>query len=394
MFGREPRWGGLIGCNLSDILVPTPSLIIDQQTLINNAERAKKHAEDIGLTFRPHLKTHKSVEIARAQMLSEKGPATVSTMTEARYFAASGVMDLIYAVGITPQKLPIVSEIRDTGVDLKIILDSVEAAEFVSTFCRKNAVYIPCLIEIDCDGHRSGLKPNDPTIVKIAKTLSDGAVLKGVITHAGESYHALTPELMTLAAENEAKAINIAANMIREAGFRCDIVSVGSTPTFFGTKTKPEGITEIRAGVYLMGDLFMMNKGIHEIEDIAATVLTSVVGHQRDKGYIICDAGWMALSQDRSTARQEIDWGYGLVCDIHGKPLRDLDIRVTSCNQEHGIIQATSGAPLRPEDFPIGTRLRIMPNHACATLGMHRKYFFLGTDETIFRVSYPARGWE
>ena len=161
MFGRDARYGGLVGCDLNDIHVPTPSMIIDQVKLIANCERGKRRAEELGVTLRPHLKTHKSIEIARAQMLNEKGPATVSTMTEARYFAANGVMDLIYAVGISPQKLPIVSEIRATGVDLKIVLDSVEAARFVSKFCRQHAVFIPCLIEIDCDGHRSGLRPND-----------------------------------------------------------------------------------------------------------------------------------------------------------------------------------------------------------------------------------------
>ncbi len=393
MYGRDPRYGGLVGCGLDDVHVPTPSLIIDQAKLIENCERAKRRAEELGVTLRPHLKTHKSIEIARAQMLSEKGPATVSTMTEARYFAANGVMDLIYAVGISPQKLPVVSEIRATGVDLKIVIDSVEAALFVSKFCRQYSVFIPCLIEIDCDGHRSGLKPNDPTIVEVARSLSDGAVLRGVITHAGESYHALTPALMRLAAENEAMAANQAAQLLRDAGFRCDIVSTGSTPTFFSID-HVEGVTEMRAGVYVMGDLFMSNLGVVGIENIAATVLTTVIGHQRERGLVICDAGWCALSQDRGTRTQAIDYGYGLVCDIHGVPLRDRDIHVVSANQEHGLIQAVTGSPLDVRDYPIGTRLRIMPNHVCATMAMHHKLLYLGTDETIFRQSVRAHGWE
>lgn len=393
MYGRDVRYGGLVGCDLEDIHVPTPSLIIDQVKLIDNCERAKRRAEELGVTLRPHLKTHKSIEVARAQMLSEKGPATVSTMTEARYFAANGVMDLIYAVGISPQKLPIVSEIRDTGVDLKIVLDSVEAALFVSKFCRQYSVFIPCLIEIDCDGHRSGLKPNDPTIVEVARAMTDGAVLRGVITHAGESYSALTPALMRVAAQNEAKAAVQAAEMLREAGYRCEIVSTGSSPTFFSLD-KAEGVTEMRAGVYVMGDLFMSNLGVVRIDQIAATVLTTVIGHQREKGQVICDAGWCSLSQDRGTRNQAIDYGYGLVCDVKGVSLRNHEVRVVAANQEHGIIQAVSGEPLRPEDFPIGTRLRIMPNHVCATMAMHHKLFFIGTDGEIFRQTARAHGWE
>lgn len=393
MYGRDARYGGLVGCDLNDIHVPTPSMIIDQVKLIANCERGKKRAEELGVTLRPHLKTHKSIEIARAQMLSEKGPATVSTMTEARYFAANGVMDLIYAVGISPQKLPIVSEIRATGVDLKIILDSVEAARFVSKFCRQHAVFIPCLIEIDCDGHRSGLRPNDPTIIDVANAMTDGAVLRGVITHAGESYHALTPALMRVAAQNEAKAANQAAKFLRDHGFRCEIVSTGSSPTFFSLDNA-EGVTEMRAGVYVMGDLFMANLGVVRIEDIAGTVLTTVIGHQKEKGQVICDAGWCSLSQDRGTRNQAVDYGYGLVCDIHGVPLRNNEVRVVGANQEHGIIQAVSGEALRPEDFPIGSRLRIMPNHVCSTMAMHHKLFFIGTDEVIFRQTARAHGWE
>ena len=393
MFGRDARYGGLVGCDLNDIHVPTPSMIIDQVKLIANCERGKRRAEELGVTLRPHLKTHKSIEIARAQMLNEKGPATVSTMTEARYFAANGVMDLIYAVGISPQKLPIVSEIRATGVDLKIVLDSVEAARLVSKFCRQHAVFIPCLIEIDCDGHRSGLRPNDPTILEIVKALTDGAVLRGVITHAGESYKATSLAEMREAAKNEAKAANEAAEYLRANGHRCEIVSTGSSPTFFSLEDAT-GITEMRAGVYVMGDLFMSNLGVVRIEDIAGTVLTTVIGHQAEKGQVICDAGWCSLSQDRGTGRQAIDYGYGLVCDIHGVPLRKKDIRVVAANQEHGIIEAVAGKPLRPEDFPIGSRLRIMPIHVCSTMAMHHKLLFIGTDETIFRQTARAHGWE
>lgn len=393
MYGKEARFGGLRGLPLDDILVSTPSMIIDQGILYNNVERAKKRAKELGVTLRPHLKTHKSIEIARWQMESDKGPATVSTIKEARFFAANGIMDMIYAVTICPQKLPDIAEIRQTGVDMKVVVDSVEGAKIVSEFCHKWTLWIPVLIEIDCDGHRSGLKPNDPTIVEVARACTNGAVPKGVITHAGESYHSLTPELIKVAAENEVKAINMAAKMLRDAGFRCPIVSTGSTPTFMMLDHKPEGVTEMRPGTYALGDLFMMNLGVLNLEDIAGSVLTTVIGHQRAKGQVICDAGWNALSQDRGTAQQAIDFGYGLVCDLHGKPLRNMEVRVTATNQEHGIITAVSGEPLRPEDFPIGSRLRILPNHICATMARYNKLVFLGVDETITKVVPHLSGW-
>ncbi len=127
-FAPDPAQS-LIGLSVNDPRVPTPSFLIEDEKLEKNLERARARASELGVAFRPHLKTHKSIVIARRQMTSPEGPATVSTLSEARYFAANGVRDLIYAVGIAPQKLAEVARIRSLGVDLKIILDNTEAAK-------------------------------------------------------------------------------------------------------------------------------------------------------------------------------------------------------------------------------------------------------------------------
>ena len=102
-----------VGRLLTDPEVATPAFVIDDAKLQVNLDFAKEKAARLGVTLRPHLKTHKSIEIARRQMLSPEGPATVSTLAEARYFAENGVKDLIYAVGIAPQKLADVAAIRE-----------------------------------------------------------------------------------------------------------------------------------------------------------------------------------------------------------------------------------------------------------------------------------------
>ena len=124
-------------------------------------------------------------------------------------------------------------------------------------------------------------------------------------------------------------------------------------------------MTEVRAGVYAFFDLVMVNVGVCEPSDIALSVLTTVIGHQRDRDLIIVDAGWMAMSRDRGTQRQSRDFGYGLVCDLAGAPIEGLAF--TSANQEHGLIDCSGLPEAEVERFPIGTRLRILPNHACAT---------------------------
>ncbi len=383
----------LVGLTLTDPTVPTPSCVIDSTKLRHNIERAKAKAAALHVGWRPHLKTHKSIDIARLQMSSPEGPATVSTLAEARYFAQNGVKDIIYAVGIAPQKLSAVAAIRrETGCDLKIILDSVEAAKLVSEFCRREGVLIPVLLEIDTDGHRSGLVPGAPEIVATARALTHGALFKGVLTHAGDSYECKTHEAIVAAAQSERSGIVKAANDLRDAGFAVDIVSVGSSPTLMCSQSEV-GVTEIRAGVCALFDLFMSNVGICRINDIAVSVLTTVIGRKTDKRRVITDSGFLAMSRDRGTARQKTDYGYGLVCDVNGEPLDSGKILLTGTNQEHGIITLPADSSFAQSDFPIGRRLRVLPNHACPTAAPYAHLLLVENGKIVAVLSH-VRGWE
>jgi D-serine deaminase-like pyridoxal phosphate-dependent protein len=296
----------------------------------------------------------------------------VSTLREAEVLFEAGVKDMTYAVGIDPHKLPRVLALRAQGCDLKIVLDSLEQAEAVFAASKAVGTKIPALIEIDSDGHRSGVSPNDELLITIGRKLHDaGGSLAGVLTHAGESYGVSGAEAHADFAERERSAAVSAADRLRAAGLPCPIVSVGSTPTSHAARHL-EGVTEIRAGVYVFFDLVMAGIGVCGIDDIAISVLTSVIGHQRSRGWILIDAGWMAMSRDRGTASQAADQGYGLVCDIDGKPIPDLI--VSSANQEHGIVSLRPGSKAKMPEFPVGTRLRILPNHACATAAQFAFY--------------------
>ena len=383
----------LVGLALTDPRVPTPSCVIDLPKLTHNIERAKDRAAALHVGWRPHLKTHKSIDIARLQMSSPEGPATVSTLAEARYFAQNGVKDIIYAVGIAPQKLSAVAAIRrETGCDLKIILDSVEAAKLVSEFCRREGVLIPVLLEIDTDGHRSGLVPGAPEIVATARALTHGALFKGVLTHAGDSYECKTHEAIVAAAQSERSGAVKAAEALRNAGFRIDIVSVGSSPTLMSAVSE-EGVTEIRAGVCAFFDLFMSNVGICRIDEIAVSVLTTVIGRKTEKRRVITDSGFLAMSRDRGTQRQKKDYGYGLVCDEAGRPLDKGMILLTGTNQEHGIITLPEDSSLAQTDFTIGRRLRVLPNHACPTAAPYAHLLLVEKGKIVAVLSH-VRGWE
>ena len=346
--------------------LPTPSLLLDRDRLERNVRRMRERLASKGVALRLHVKTAKNVEVARLAIGADTGPITVSTLAEAEYFISHGFTDILYAVGIVPAKLARVIELRKRGIDLKVIVDSVEAARAAAN------AEVPALIEIDSDGHRAGIVPGDARLLEVAGAL--GACCAGAMTHAGDSYNVRSVDAIRAVAAREREAVVECARHVRAAGITCNIVSVGSTPTAtFGESF--EGVTEVRVGVYVFFDLVMAGLGVCAVDDIALSVLGSVIGHQRERHWIITDAGWMAMSRDRGTANHAVDQGYGLVCDAHGRPHDDLIM--VDANQEHGIIARRDGAPIDFSRFPIGSLVRVLPNHACATGAQHRAYHVL-----------------
>ena len=351
----------------------TPVLVLDRTKMERNIGRLRDRLAPFGVALRPHVKTNKSAEVT-ARIGAPGTPITVSTLKEADYFLGHGWSDILYAVGIVPSKLPHVEDLVRRGARLTLLLDNVEVAAAVAAYCRERALGVPVLIEIDTDGHRSGVKPEDPVLLEIAAELSDdegkGAWLAGVLTHAGDSYNCRSVQAIEALAEQERAGAVRAVERLRAAGHAAPVVSVGSTPTAHFARSL-DGVTEVRAGVFVFFDLVMNGLGVCETSDIALSVLCTVIGHQREKGWLITDAGWMAMSRDRGTAKQPVDQGYGVVCDIDGKPLADLVM--IDANQEHGIVSHRSDPAATPM-LPVGTLLRILPNHACATAAQHEAY--------------------
>lgn len=370
----------------------TPCLLLDETRMMRNIERLNGLMAGHGVQLRPHLKTPKSIDVARRLMAGPQGPAAVSTLQEAEQFAAAGVTDLLYAVGVAPAKLDRVLALRRRGIDLTVVVDSVEAARAVAARASEEGAAIPALIEIDCDGHRAGVQPGQTDqLLAIAGTLHAAHCLRGVMTHAGESYGCRSTEAIADMAEQERAAAVGCAEAIRAAGLPCPVVSVGSTPTAHFARNLA-GVTEVRAGVYVFFDLVMAGLGVCAVDDIAATVLTTVIGHQPDKGWILVDAGWMAMSRDRGTAKQPVDQLYGLVCDADGKVYPDLLLAET--NQEQGIVKLRAGSAAALPDLPLGTRLRIVPNHACATCAQHDAYQVVRSgDRAVVAQWQRFRGW-
>jgi D-serine deaminase-like pyridoxal phosphate-dependent protein len=354
--------------------LPTPALILDRAVLRRNLRRMSDRLRQAGVALRPHLKTAKSVAIGRMAVEGHDGRITVSTLAEARYFAQGGFTDILYGVGIVPAKLAAVTELRRQGIELRVVTDNLPVARAIADAAREGDTF-SVFIEIDSGGGRAGLPwPGLPGLLDIARVLHDApnVELAGVMTHAGHSYHESTPEGIAAVAEQERQAIVGAAEKLRASGIPCPIVSGGSTPTAVHSRDF-SGITEMRPGVYVFNDLDQEFIGSCGSADLALSVLASVIGHYPHRNQLLIDAGALALSKDVSAQEFQPKVGFGTIADAPAK-----DMAVVACSQEHGFVGADDPIPFG--NLPIGSRVRVWPNHACITAAAYDRYYVVDSE--------------
>jgi D-serine deaminase-like pyridoxal phosphate-dependent protein len=245
-------------------------LALDLGKFERNCARMIEKCRSVGVGLRPHMKTLKAIEAARVAVDPAHGGIAVSTLREAEYFAREGIGDIQYAVCITPDKLPRAAELMRLAPRFSFFLDSIDTAKAVAAFARTQGVPLRPWIEIDSGDGRTGLEPLDPRLLEIAAILADSpAEPAGVATHGGHSYGVRDAAGIADIADQERLAVVEAAERLRSAGFEVPGVSAGSTPTAVHMRSA-EGLTEIRAGVYMTGDLFQVGIGSQGLDDIAA----------------------------------------------------------------------------------------------------------------------------
>lgn len=352
----------------------TPRLLLDADRLERNAARMRARCDDLGVILRPHLKTAKSADVARVAHDGTQGPITVSTLAEAEYFAAAGWRDILYSTAIAPAKLARAAQIqRDHGARILLVIDDRDMAVAIGKEAMSLGASFAILIEVDCGEHRSGAEPASKALLAIADAISAASPqleLMGVMTHAGHSYAFDDPAPIKALAETERFAAVASADLLRSRGHACPIVSVGSTPTALFAEHLA-GVTEVRAGIYLFHDLSQLSRGICNADDLAVSVLATVIGHQHSGPSLILDAGALALSKDVGANRFMPDAGYGRVCDAATlEPLGAL--AVTTVHQEHGNVPLPDAGWFAR--LPIGSLVRILPNHACLTCAAYPSY--------------------
>jgi D-serine deaminase-like pyridoxal phosphate-dependent protein len=366
----------------------TPALLLDKEKLTANIARMQASADRLGVQLRPHLKTLKSAKAAKALMASGARGITVSTLKEASYFLEHGFKDITYAVGLVPSKLPEVASLIARGADLKIMTDNLEVAQVIASEANHSDTRYKLLIEVDCGDNRGGVQPESEELLHIAELIENSAAhFQGILTHAGHSYGVNNTSAIEKIAEQERDAVVRAATRVLAAGYAVDTVSVGSTPTGLYAKDL-SGITELRAGVYTVFDMDQQSRGVCQTDEIALSVLSSVIGHNKAAGKILLDAGGLALSKDRSADKFRPELGYGQICNLGGTVIPDL--YVTSVSQEHGHVCIRDANDY--ELFPVGSQLRILPIHACMTAAAY-DYFNIIENGVVSDTWGRVNGW-
>ena len=369
----------------------TPALILDRSVLTKNIGAMHYRMRERGVGLRPHLKTAKSAHVAKLGTAGQSGGITVSTLAEAEYFYSHGFSDILYAVGIAPGRLARVNALSKAGAQIKIVTDNKATVEaIISAFPSETEHPFQVLIEIDSGEGRAGILPDSPEFLEVAMSIdtSTNMNLMGVLTHAGHSYGCRTIKEIKAVAEEERLAVTGAAERLRSAGLSCPIVSAGSTPTAVHAENL-DGVTEMRPGVFVFNDLKQLSIGTCERNELALSVLASVIGHSRHNRHIILDAGALALSKDVSAHDDHPHVGYGEVCNVEDlHPFEGLYVNAVS--QEHGIVPITDDRQF--DELPIGTKVRILPNHACITAAGYSHYEVFENGKLVSRWD-RVNGW-
>jgi D-serine deaminase-like pyridoxal phosphate-dependent protein len=365
----------------------TPGLVLDVQRVRRNAERMTRRVTEGNVDLRPHVKTHKCVEVARIQTAGHSGAVTVSTLAEARAFAANGFTRITYAIPIEPGKFSEAIKLSRECEELSLITDSVDIPDQLNAAAKKENVKLNVFLKVDCGYHRCGVEPDNPDAIEIPRRITSAPNLMfgGILTHAGHSYHAMTKDEVVSYATTERDVMTGFAEVLRKEVGAVPIVSIGSTPTITSVDHL-DGVDEVRPGNYIFFDAFQATLGSCSFADCALTVLASVVHRDATRKKVILDAGAVALSKDRGPVDINPTCGYGRVLDLEGN---DLNVTVSEMSQEHGVVYAENGVFDR---LKVGTRVRVLANHSCLTAAQHSYYNVLDGNTIVDRWQIH-NGW-
>jgi D-serine deaminase-like pyridoxal phosphate-dependent protein len=348
--------------------------VIDLDIVERNAQRMADAVAARGLALRPHIKTHKSVAIARMQLDAGASGITVGTLGEAEVMAEAGLDDIfvaytLWAVGPKAARLRALHD--RPGLRLAVGADSIAGLELLSQTVRGSDHQLRVLLEVDPGNRRTGLPPDRVAdVAEAAKRI--GLDVAGLFTYGGHGY--ADPEAPAGAAADEVAALAAGATALRAAGIEPSVLSAGSTPTALGSARPP--VTEVRPGTYVLGDRQQVAVGGSPPDGIAVAVAATVVS-TTIAGQVVIDAGGKALTRDLPAYLH----GYGM---LPAYP----DGLVERVFDYHGVVTFSDGAP-RPA---LGEVVAVVPNRANPVVDLYDSFVASRGGQVVGHWSVDARG--
>ncbi len=341
----------------------TPALLVHLDVVERNLAHMADRARRLSVALRPHIKTHKCLELGRRQLAHGATGITVSTLFEADAFANAGFTDLTWAFPLDPTHLPRVRRIAEQAT-LRVVVDDLETAQALA------GTGLHVWLKVDCGYHRAGVDPASPYALEVARELGRerGLTFDGLLSHSGHAYRTRDQTEAGRVAEQERQVMVWFAELLRKDGVPVRGISVGSTPAMAAVQDLT-GVTEARPGNYIFYDRTMVLIGCCRPEDVGVTVLASVVSHQPGASHFVVDAGALSLSKDAGPTHLGLPQAMG---EVRGHP----ELTVASVSQEHGIIRAAAPDAIEGR-FRVGERVEIVPNHSCLTMAHFDQYVVL-----------------
>jgi D-serine deaminase-like pyridoxal phosphate-dependent protein len=364
--------------------LPTPALLLDLDILEENLLQMQDRANKNHVFLRPHIKTHKCIEIARKQQaLGSKG-ITVSTFFEAEKFAQAGFNDITWAFPLPPVYATKAIELANK-ITFRLVIDSIEARNALMQAAANSNKPVHVWLKVDCGFHRAGVDPSSTFAEELARSLADSSVLQfdGILTHAGHSYLADSPEKIISIAEQERSTMVNFGQWLQGNGIPVPAISIGSTPTMVLTENL-EGISEIRPGNYVFFDYTQVQLGVCSVSNCALSVLASIISHQPGASHFVTDAGALSLSKDLGAIHLHNDMGMGILFEDYERKrlFAHVDVQIQSLSQEHGKILVDHQSMIE-ERFKVGERLRILEHHSCLTAANFDHYNVVKGNEVV-----------
>jgi D-serine deaminase-like pyridoxal phosphate-dependent protein len=367
--------------------IETPSVLIDRQRLVANIGSMQDLAGRRGVTLRPHVKTHKSLSIARMQIEAGATGITASKPDEALTFIHAGFRSITLAYPIVErrkiERVATAAAMHDCH--LRLIADSQTGVDAIGSIAGDLGIVVDLLLKIDVGLHRCGVREADPALMRLAGEIASSSSLRfaGILSHAGHAYGARSLDEVREIASEECAIMNRVHSRLADAGIDVEEVSVGSTPTVMASDSY-EGITEIRPGNYVFMDRTQLSLGVASIDRIALTVLATVVSVNSD--YTIIDAGSKVLSSDLGAHGTRRIEGYGIACSLEDEKWPDGAI-IEKLSEEHGFIGRSDEF-----DLHVGSRVRVIPNHSCVVANLSDRYVVLDSNGSMEFWPVDARG--